>query len=286
MVKKNTKNGELAMRKLIIADDSGYKMECTLWRVFAETIEPSVGQIIVLKNVKVGEFNGKNVSTYEESVVILDPPYLKECESIKTFVENANGSFKTLSKEIKHDDTPKQTNVFFLKDVLELIDDTMNEDKYSHSKIKATVTQIIHNDKNYYGGCHDLNCKKKLQEDSHGYSCINCNKTYSKPNYYYTLSIRVKDCSNEYWIDMMGNIAEKFMRMTAEEYKDIVVSRNESRLREITNDLEFKTFFFFVRPKLHFYNSVPKKKLYVSRIETVDCIQDSARLIKKLGNKN
>jgi replication factor A1 len=274
------------MRKLIIADDSGYKMECTLWRLFAETIEPRVGQIIVLKNVKVGEFNGRNVSTYEESVVMLDPPNMKERESIISYVENANGNFQTLSKELKQDEGPKQSNVLFLKEVLELIDDTMNEDKYSHSKIKATVTQIIHNDKNYYGGCHDLNCKKKLQEDQHGYTCVNCNKTYSKPNYFYTLSVRVKDCSNEYWIDMMGNVAEKFMKMTAEEYKDILISRNETRLREITNDLEFKTYFFYVRPKLHFFNSIPKKKIYVSKIETVDCIQDSKRLIKKLGNKN
>jgi hypothetical protein len=105
---------------------------------------------------------------------------------------------------------------------------------------------------------------------------------YDKPNYYYTLSIRVKDSSSEFWIDLLGNVADKFMNMTAEQYKELLFTRNENKLREINNALEFKTFLFTVRPKLHFYNSVPKKKLYVSRAEPVEIISDSHRLIKKL----
>jgi replication factor A1 len=282
LVVKQTKNGEQPMKKLIIVDNTGWKAECSLWRLFAHT-EVCVGQIITLKNVKIGEFNGRNVSTFDESVVILDPPYLKEAEVIRNFVENFTGEYKTFnSKDSMNHDTNKQYTVTYLKDVLEMVDDTTHDDKISNMKIKATVTQLIHNDKNFYAGCLDINCKKKLHQDQDRWSCLSCNKTYAKPCYYYTLSIRVKDCSFEYWIDMLGNVAERFMNMSAEAYKDILYCQNDTRLRLITNDIEFKTFLFNVRPKLHYYNSVPKKKLYVNRTEPVDTVNDANRLVWKL----
>jgi replication factor A1 len=284
LIIKNTKNGDQPMKKLILVDDSGWKAECSLWRIFAHT-EVHTNQIIALKNVKIGEFNGRNVSTFEESVVLLDPPYLKEAEIIRNFVENFTGEYRAFnSKDVagNNEHGGKYTKVLYMKEVLEIIDDTTNDDKLNQMKIKATVTQLIHNDKNFYAGCLDLNCKKKLQHDSHGWNCVSCNKTYIKPNYYYTLSIRVKDCSFEYWIDMLGTVAEKFMKITAEEYKDILYDRNEARLREISNEIEFRTFIFSVRPKLHFYNSVPKKKLYVNRSEPVDVVSEANRLILKL----
>jgi replication factor A1 len=285
LVIKNTKNGDQPMKKLILVDDSGWKAECSLWRQFANT-EVHVGQIIAMKNVKIGEFNGRNVSTFEESVVLIDPPSLKETEKIRHFVENFGGEYRTYnSKDAAGPGEPgfnKYTKVMYMKEALEMIDDTTNDDKLNNMRIRATVTQLIHNDKNFYAGCMDLNCKKKLQQDSYGWNCVNCNKTYPKPNYYYTLSVRVKDCSSEYWIDMLGTVAEKFMKMTAEEYKDVLFSRDEDKLKQISNDLEFKTFLFNIRPKLHFYNSLPKKKLYVNRTEPVDTVSEANRLILKL----
>lgn len=140
----------------------------------------------------------------------------------------------------------------------------------------------MHNDKNFYGGCHDQNCKKKLQQETHSYVCMSCNKQYQEPHYYYTLSVRVKDCSSEYWIDVFGNLAEKLMKVTAGEYRDILISQNSHKIKEITNNVEFKTFSFLIKPKLHFYNSLPKKKLYAYRVENFETVPEARRLAKKL----
>ena len=52
----------------------------------------------------------------------------------------------------------------YIKDVLDSLDDIT--DVNTTSRITATVTQIMHNEKNFYQGCSDRNCKRKLQYDS------------------------------------------------------------------------------------------------------------------------
>jgi replication factor A1 len=286
---KNTKNGEQAMKKIILADTSNSKIEFTLWRVFAYR-EVKSGQVLALKNVKVGEFNGRNISTFEESGVLADPGLMLEASNLRYYIEsnkNEIENFKNVSLPAPKEssDSLALPHVHLIKDVLEMIDDVINDDKLPISRIKATVTQMMHNDKNFYGGCEDLRCKKKLTKETYNWSCMSCNKSYDKPTYYYTLSIRVKDCSSEHWIDIFGNVAEKLIKITAEEYKDLLQGRDPSKLKEITQAVEFKTFFFYVKPKLHFYNSVPKKKLYAYKIEVVDPISDSKRLTKFLSSQ-
>lgn len=284
---KNTKNGEQPMKKVIIADTSDCKIEFTLWRVFAHK-EVNVGEVIALKNVKIGEFNGRNISTFEESAVITNP-LIKEATEVRLYIENHKklDTIKNLSVPAVSQKESNENNflptVFYMKDVLDLLDDVIADDKLPMSRIKATVTQMMHNDKNFYGGCEDQRCKKKLQQETYNWVCMSCNKSYTKPTYYYTLSIRVKDCSSEHWIDIFGSVAEKLMKITAEEYKELLNDRDETKLKQISNQIEFKTFFFYVKPKLHFYNSIPKKKLYAYKVEAIDSAIEIKRMTKALA---
>ena len=286
---KNTKNGEQPMKKVIIADTSDCKIEFTLWRVFAHK-EVNVGEVIALKNVKIGEFNGRNISTFEESGVITNP-MIREATEVRYYIENHKklDTLKNLSVPAVSQKESNENNflptVFYMKDVLDLLDDVIADDKLPMSRIKATVTQMMHNDKNFYGGCEDQRCKKKLQQETYNWVCLSCNKSYPKPTYYYTLSIRVKDCSSEHWIDIFGSVAEKLMKITAEEYKELLNDRDENKLRQISSNIEFKTFFFYVKPKLHFYNSIPKKKLYAYKVEAIDCTAEIKRMTKALATQ-
>ena len=73
--------------------------------------------------------------------------------------------------------------------------------------------------------------------------------------------------------------------MTAEEYKDILMSRNVAKLKEISESIEFKEFYFSVRPKMQMYSNISKKKLYAFRIEEVNMKNDHKKLLKYIkGN--
>ena len=287
---RHTRNGDQPMKKLIIGDISKYKIEFSLWRIHA-SIEVKVSDILLIKNAKVGEFNGKNLSTYDETTIQINPSNsIKEVFELDNFIKNYKGEFNELEdlnelfqKKFK-EKVDEKYNISYIKDTLDSIDaiDEVN----SFSKICATVTQIIHNEKNYYMGCSDRNCKRKLifDNEKNKYSCPNCKRLYDNPTYYYTLSLRVKDASCEHWIDIFGKTAESIMKMTAEEYKNILKDKNIYKLKEISNMIEFKQFYFWVKPKLQMYNTTSKKKLYAFKIESVDNKIESKKIIKYLND--
>ena len=287
---RHTRNGDQPMKKLIIGDISKYKIEFSLWRIHA-SIEVKVSDILLIKNAKVGEFNGKNLSTYDETTIQINPSNsIKEVFELDNFIKNYKGEFNELEdlnelfqKKFK-EKVDEKYNISYIKDTLDSIDaiDEVN----SFSKICATVTQIIHNEKNYYMGCSDRNCKRKLifDNEKNKYSCPNCKRLYDNPTYYYTLSLRVKDASCEHWIDIFGKTAENILKISAEDYRKLLMPRDENKLREISKLIEFKTFYFFVKPKLQMYNTISKKKLYASKIECIDVKNECRKMVFYLKN--
>ena len=285
---KNTRNGSQPLKKIVVGDVSKYKIEISLWRVHSDT-NVKFGDILLINNVKIGEYKGRTLTTFDETCIKINPPktneYVKELEEfiqkndIKSeFLDLENTSeMKTETKE----DSENYTSVH-IRDVLESLDEF--EDVTNLSKVTAIVTQILHNEKNYYPGCSDRNCKRKLkiEGDSDEYICPNCRKSTKNPTYYYTLSLRVKDASTEYWIDIFGKTAESIMKCTAEEYKDFLENRDDEKLKEITHKVEFKVFNFWVKPKIQTYNTVSKKKLYAYRSEPYNEKVEAHKLVRYL----
>ena len=301
IVVKSTKNGLQPLKKLTLGDISKYKVELSLWRMFTE-LKIQKGDILLINNAKIGEYKGRNLSTFEETSIKINPHSIKEnaqCQKainkLKEFIEenkdniyNNNEFFSDFEKLYqnklkKYQQNEEICNKFlYIKDVLDSID-SLEESKYIF-KVTAIITQIIHNEKNFYIGCNDKNCKKKLMYDflKKEYICPGCGRRTKKLTYYYTLNLRIKDASCEYWIDIFGKIAENIMLCTAEEYKEFLQKRDYLKLEEISNRIEFKMYNFWVRPKLQIYNTVSKKKLYICRITPVDKKEETYKLIPYL----
>ena len=292
---KNTRNGNQNLKKILVGDISKYKIELSLWRIHSQ-IDVKIGDYLILHNVKVGEFKGRNISTYDDtSISKIDPiisenSYIKELYDLITnkkykltdFLELENLNELRAQKIRELEESTFST--VHIRDVLEYLDDI---DEVSNiSKICATVTQIMHNEKNFYAGCQDKNCKRKLNIDNNGgFICPNCGRKTNIPTYYYTLSLRVKDASCEQWIDIFGKPAEGIMEYSAEEYMNILKNKESIKLKEISDRIEFKSFNFWVKPKLQMYNTVSKKKLYAYRIELVNKRNESHKLVKYLLNE-
>ena len=286
---KNTRNGSQPLKKITVGDVSKYKIEISLWRVHSDT-NVKTGDILLINNVKIGEYKGRNLTSFDETCIKINPPntnkYVKELEEFISKGE-LNGEFLDLenNSEMKNEKIREDNENFcsvHIRDVLESLDDF--EDNHNLSKITATATQILHSEKNYYIGCSDKNCKKKLQyeEDSGEYVCPMCKKSTKTPTYYYTLNLRVKDASTEYWIDIFGKPAESIMKCTAEEYKDYLKNGDEEKLKEITHGIEFNVFNFWVKPKLQIYNTVSRKRIYAYRIEPYNEKNEAHKLVKYL----
>jgi replication factor A1 len=279
---KNTKIGEQMIRKLVIADDSEFKIELTLWKQFTE-LDIKQGQVISIKSAKVGDFNGRNLSSVDDTMILIDP-MIREATELKLFCENFK-DWKThsgMGGTGATGDNTANTTICYIKDVLNALE-TEPDDRIPFSKIKATICTINHSEKNFYPGCPEKTCRKKLQQDTYMWTCNACGKQAQKPTYYYTLSLRIKDVSAEHWIDIFGDLGAKLFKITCEEYKDLIVNRDELKLKEISNGLEFRTFYFVVKPKMQVYNNIPKKKLNVYKIDNFEVVADSRRILKNLS---
>ena len=286
---KNTKNGEQYLRKLIVCDDSEYKIELTLWRIHA-TINLEKNQFLVIKNAKIGEFNGRNISSYDDTSILVNPQNYKEVEELKIFMENFRGEFKSLKNLNNEEKNYKENNgigsmVYYMTEILDILDNDHGKNEFNTYKIKGTITQIIHNERNFYAGCPEISCKRKCvyNEQKDEWFCNHCSNMIKKPCYYYNLSIRVKDCSCEQWIDLFGVNAEKILKINAEDYRNLLLSGDSEKLKEINDNIEFKTFYFTIKPKIHMFNGNIKKKLYTHKLEPVDHRNETKRIIELLN---
>lgn len=274
-----TRNGETDIRRVVICDDSKCSVDLTFWRDHAFQ-EIKTGQVIVCKYLKIGDYNGRNLSTTDASQVIVDPP---EAMALKTFCENYKEEFKNIGGKFGHCvvDTSASSSTSYLRDILNEID--FIPDEHLHlTRIVCTILNINHSDKNIYPGCPDQNCKKKVTNENDMWNCTSCNKEYFAPTYYYTFSLRVMDCSSDHWIDFYGAMGEKMFKVTADEYKKYIENEDVEKLKAISADVEFKRFAFLVKPKMNIYNNKLRKKLNVQRIDNIDIITETRKLLRGL----
>ena len=211
--------------------------------------------------------------------MIINPNYPEEIEEIQNYINN-NNEFKELSyySQEKNYDNYSPIELSYIKD---WISDNIPIEEQSKNTIKfrAVVENIHHNEKNYYAGCID--CKKKITyQENEGYFCQFCNKHFLEPKYYYTLTCKVRDLTGETWVEMFGDTAAKFLNVPVQEYKEIIVNNDQTKISEINDKIEFKEFIFIGKVRINTYNNVSKKRISVYRVDEINNKVESEKLIK------
>ena len=320
---KDTKSGSILIRKMYVMDQSSEKMELTLWRNLTQ-LNVNNGDILVCKKIRVNDFGGKNLTSTTESKIYINPiitdfPEIsKEIQSLKIYSEqnelnkdinqdeknsnnnnNENNNIKK-KEEIKNNiiNNNISANIIQKKEYndkivyIDYILDEMNkyimtdfDHLFPFYKIRATVTHLGHTEKNFYPGCPNRECNRKLTFANGDWICQSCRQSFKNPRYYYSLNIRVKDCSSEYWVDIFGKPAEMIMNISADDYRNILVNRDEEKLSQISEGVEYKEFYFLLKVKLNKYNDTTKKKFTATKIEKINKKENIGRLINDIKMK-
>ena len=320
---KDTKSGSILIRKMYVMDQSSEKMELTLWRNLTQ-LNVNNGDILVCKKIRVNDFGGKNLTSTTESKIYINPIIIdfpeisKEIQSLKIYSEqnelnkdinqdeknsnnnnNENNNIKK-KEEIKNNiiNNNISANIIQKKEYndkivyIDYILDEMNkyimtdfDHRFPFYKIRATVTHLGHTEKNFYPGCPNRECNRKLTFANGDWICQSCRQSFKNPRYYYSLNIRVKDCSSEYWVDIFGKPAEMIMNISADDYRNILVNRDEEKLSQISEGVEYKEFYFLLKVKLNKYNDTTKKKFTATKIEKINKKENIGRLINDIKMK-
>ena len=319
---KDTKSGSMLIRKMFVLDQSNEKMELTLWRNLTK-LNYNNGDILVCKKVRVNDFGGKNLTSITESKIFINPittdfpEITKEIQTLKIFSDqnelnkgnnqdlknnnNTNNENNNKKKEeIKTNIINNNINTNLIQkkeynDKIVYIDyilDEMNkyistdfDHRFPFYKIRATVTHLGHTEKNFYPGCPNRECNRKLTFANGDWICQSCRQSFKNPRYYYSLNIRVKDCSSEYWVDIFGKPAEMIMNISADDYRNILVNRDEEKLGQISEGVEYKEFYFLLKVRLNKYNDTTKKKFTATKIEKINKKENTGRLVNDIKMK-
>ena len=319
---KDTKSGSMLIRKMFVLDQSNEKMELTLWRNLTK-LNYNNGDILVCKKVRVNDFGGKNLTSITESKIFINPittdfpEITKEIQTLKIFSDqnelnkgnnqdlknnnNTNNENNNKKKEeIKTNIINNNINTNLIQkkeynDKIVYIDyilDEMNkyistdfDHRFPFYKIRATVAHLGHTEKNFYPGCPNRECNRKLTFANGDWICQSCRQSFKNPRYYYSLNIRVKDCSSEYWVDIFGKPAEMIMNINADDYRNILVNRDEEKLGQISEGVEYKEFYFLLKVRLNKYNDTTKKKFTATKIEKINKKENTGRLVNDIKMK-
>ena len=212
---------------------------------------------------------------------------------------NNNDSYNKTKNELNNFNSNQNNNIIknnknyndkivYIDSILDEMDKYINIDfdhRFPFYKIRATITHLSHTEKNFYAGCPNRDCNRKISFSNGDWICQYCRQSFKTPKYYYSLNIRVKDCSSEYWIDIFGRPAELIMNMNADDYRNILINRDEGKLSQISEGVEYKQFYFLLKVRLNKFNDTTKKKFTANKIEKINKKDDTGRLVNDIKNK-
>ena len=262
----NTKNDRtIKMQKIIIADDTLSKIELTLWEPIGNPdTSYSIGDLIAVKNCKVREFNGrKTLNSIDSTEIKRSLDQESDARLRKFFDEHQNeNEYKDVQGEMINSSQGRSpAELTFIKEIINTYDDNIDPKDRQVYEINATVTKINHSERNYYTGCSK--CHKKMETDV----CTFCSGTEKKV--IYTLTVNVRDATSFLWIDIFGDIAEKFLGIKGEDYEALLkngttMEENEG-LIPINERVEYHTFSFIGKVKENVYNETKRYRFQVFR---------------------
>ena len=268
-----------------INDFPGISKELQALRNFSEQNELNKGIIDTNDNTNYSKSNNNN--SYNK-VKNENNNYNSNYYNNKNNIINNNINISNNNNGNNVNNKNYNDKIIYMDSILEEMDKyvmTDFEHRFPFYKIRATVTHLGHTEKNFYPGCPNRECNRKVSYSNGDWICQYCRQSFKTPKYYYSLNIRVKDCSSEYWVDIFGKPAELIMNMSADDYRNILINRDDEKLNQISNNVEYKEFYFLLKVRLNKFNDNTKKKFTANKIEKINKKEDTERLINDIKKK-
>ncbi|KAI9298975.1 replication factor-a protein [Neoconidiobolus thromboides FSU 785] len=258
-------NKEFKKREMTLVDSSATSIKFTLWNELATSFNGTIGDIVALHSVKIGEFQGKSLSTVGTSIVNINPE-INQAYELKHWYNsnNNNTNFRTLANnnmggmdmgncEIKQLDIIKNDNEFGRN----------NPEKFS---CIAWITKI--KDGATYPACPSENCNKKVIESSDGWYCAKCNRNFENPDYRFIINCSISDSHEDIWVNLFHDQAVNLLGFSANEFEQRKNETNEPQ--RIVSHILFKPFMFYIIGKPDTYADQTRVKFTARNIQVIE----------------
>jgi replication factor A1 len=106
---------------------------------------------------------------------------------------------------------------------------------------------VKNDDRTFYLACPEDSCKKKVIEESVGWRCENCNKTYPHCNPTYMLRAKISDVSDAAYVDFYRNEGTALMGLPADKLKELKDQGDIQVINEAYADRLYRHFAFLLK---------------------------------------
>ncbi|AOW05464.1 hypothetical protein B0I72DRAFT_140579 [Yarrowia lipolytica] len=265
-------------RNLMLGDKSGFATRLTFFGEKATSFDEGtvpVGTIIAIKGARVGDFNGRNLSTSHSSTIAVEPA-IDETYALKGWY--ASEGKQTSFKQLQTTTTNKPVAATPIDVATSSYGQSEKPDYYT---LQAWVVHVRTG--NFaYPACQTPDCNKKVVEHGDEWRCEKCEKNMDKPLYRYILSINVGDATGSMWLTAFNEPAEVIMGMTADQLTEIQTSQGDDEFEQAVQKVTGKQYTLRCRSKQEFYNEESKARHQVLTAQALDYLKDIDELIKDL----
>lgn len=275
----------LSKRDLTIGDTSGCSIRVTLWGTQAENFDMShVSAIIAIKNARVGDYNGRTLSTSSTSTITYDPD-IREAHELRGWFD-ARGIHEdskplTVSTVGGAGAMPRDDR----KTIAQIKDEQLGSgEKPDYFSVLANITYIKSESTISYTACPEEGCNKKVTAHSSGpnmWYCEKCQKVFDRCEHRYILSLQIGDQTGQTWVNAFNETAEQLLGKSAEEMY-YLKSSDEALFQQVFKEAMFKHYVFRIRAKQENYQGEQKLRCNILAALPVNAEEESRQLIEKL----
>lgn len=288
------KNGtETTKRSITIKDPSSYSIEVTLWGKQATDAGTQIEQmvtagnhpVLAVKDVKVGEFSGRNLSTLQSSQLFVDPlpDVLPQALDIRQWydVSGKNETGTALTMPRGGGGGGRSTRRISLAQIDdEGLADDGNGPHYVESRVRI---HGISDDRGLmYPGCPTITeggkqCNKKLTDEGNGqWRCERCMQVHECPSWRYLFNLKILDHTTTHHVSTFTEAGETLIGLKAEEMNNL----KDTDAWEVTlKNAQMKMWNMKLKVFQDSWNGEMRKKTTVVEARPVDFAVASRELI-------
>lgn len=239
----------LIKRDLTVYDESKAEIRLTVWGDKARENEGFwADQIVAIKGCKVGDYQGRTLSTTQNSSVVLNPhpheiPEALRLNQWRQLDATAGQGLSSLSSAGGGMDRSGSETVEKRQTLSSVREEGVgHNDKGDYFSFKATVNYIKHdNNDPWYTACPT--CNKKVVDIGGGsFRCEKCNKEYPECNYRYIMSLTLADWSGSQWVSAFDDVGELIMGASAKDMHLQKMDGGEEAVERVYKNALFKTY--------------------------------------------
>ncbi|KAL7747612.1 Replication factor A protein 1 [Sorochytrium milnesiophthora] len=248
----------MVKREVEIADASLYSVRLTLWGKHAETFSGTEGSVILAKNVKVGDFQGRSLSLLHSGVLMINPDVPDAHQLLGWYNnEGRNAQFTPYSNNMGEGGGAGGIGAGGRKQESKTFAQVKDEqlgmgEKADYFNCVATIISI-RSESMSYPACPNQGCGKKVIQDNGQWRCEKCQQTFPQPEYRYIMSVAAVDATSQAWLQCFNDIGNVIMGKTATEMQQLK-DMDSSAFEAAVAAANFTQFKFRVRAKQETYN--------------------------------